>query len=298
MAESRQIPNESDLDGKRLNRGNFLRRTELLRRIHWKTWMLLVSFAAYGVLPFAAVQFSTRQEISTSSFVNSAGSGRHRKYRRRTLLFFLTGYILTGVWMIFLTSDLCYLRSDGVWRSFSLEAILLSGLFAVITGFLPPLVCFPLKFYSWKLAWGALTTLFLGGLLFTIFHVNTPEQIFRNRFGALAAEVRLEALKVSNSYESSCEIYKLSGDTKKILTALETLFSNETPRESFDTRFLPDWMLAEIPVKNPLPVLEFSIYFRTWSDGQYFYIWFNTWEYHGLTQWEAKAAPSRPAEEK
>ena len=57
MAESRQIPNESDLDGKRLNRGNFLRRTELLRRIHWKTWMLLVSFAAYGVLPFAAVQF-------------------------------------------------------------------------------------------------------------------------------------------------------------------------------------------------------------------------------------------------
>ena len=154
MAESRQIPNESDLDGKRLNRGNFLRRTELLRRIHWKTWMLLVSFAAYGVLPFAAVQFSTRQEISTSSFVNSASSGRHRKYRRRTLLFFLTGYILTGVWMIFLTSDLCYLRSDGVWRSFSREAILWSGLFAVITGFLPPLVCFPLKFYSWKLAWG------------------------------------------------------------------------------------------------------------------------------------------------
>ena len=280
MTESRQIPNESDLDGKRLNRGNFLRRTELLRRIHWKTWMLLVSFAAYGVLPFAAVQFSTRQEISTSSFVNSASSGRHRKYRRRTLLFFLTGYILTGVWMIFLTSDLCYLR------------------FAVITGFLPPLVCFPLKFYSWKLAWGALTTLFLGGLLFSIFYVNTPEQIFRNRFGALAAEVRLEALKVSNSYESSCEIYKLSGDTKKILTALETLFSNETSRESFDTRFLPDWMLAEIPVKNPLPVLEFSIYFRTWSDGQYFYIWFNTWEYHGLTQWEAKVAPSRPAEEK
>lgn len=128
--------------------------------------------------------------------------------------------------------------------------------------------------------------------------MNTPEQIFRNRFGALAAEVRLEALKVSNSYESSCEIYKLSGDTKKIQTALETLFSNETPRESFDTRFLPDWMLSEIPVKNPLPVLEFSIYFRTWSDGQYFYIWFNTWEYHGLTQWEAKAAPSRSAEGK
>ena len=298
MAESRQIPNESDLDGKRLNRGDFLRRTELLRRIHWKTWMLLVSFAAYGVLPFAAVQFSTRQEISTSSFVNSAGSGRHRKYRRRTLLFFLTGYILTGVWMFFQASDLCYLRSDGVWRSFSRDAILWSGFFAVITGFLPPLVCFPLKFYSWKLAWGALTTLFLGGLLFTIFHVNTPEQIFRNRFGAFAAEVRLEALKVSNSYESSCEIYKLSGDTKKIQTALETLFSNETPRESFDTRFLPDWMLSEIPVKNPLPVLEFSIYFRTWSDGQYFYIWFNTWEYHGLTQWEAKAAPSRPAEGK
>ena len=48
----------------------------------------------------------------------------------------------------------------------------------------------------------------------------------------------------------------------------------------------------------PLPVLEFSIYFRTWSDGQYYYIWFNTWEYHGLTQWEAKTAPSRPAEGK
>ena len=222
---------------------------------------------------------------------------RHGK-SRQTLFFFLTGYILTGVWMFFQASDLCYLRSDGVWRSFSRDAILWSGFFAVITGFLPPLVCFPLKFYSWKLAWGALTTLFLGGLLFTIFHVNTPEQIFRNRFGALAAEVRLEALKVSNSYESSCEIYKLSGDTKKIQTALETLFSNETPRESFDTRFLPDWMLSEIPVKNPLPVLEFSIYFRTWSDGQYFYIWFNTWEYHGLTQWEAKAAPSRSAEGK
>lgn len=229
--------------------------------------------------------------MKLSSFIRDGNS-------RQTLLFFLTGYILTGVWMIFLASDLCYLRNDGIWRSFSRDAILWSGLFAVITGFLPPLVCFPLKFYSWKLAWGALTTLFLGGLLFTIFHVNTPEQIFRNRFGALAAEVRLEALKVSNSYESSCEIYKLSGDTKKIQTALETLFSNETPRESFDTRFLPDWMLSEIPVKNPLPVLEFSIYFRTWSDGQYFYIWFNTWEYHGLTQWEAKAAPSRSAEGK
>ena len=69
-------------------------------------------------------QLSIRREISTSSFVNSAGSGRHRKYRRQTLLFFLTGYILTGVWMIFLTSDLCYLRSDGVWRPFSRGAIL------------------------------------------------------------------------------------------------------------------------------------------------------------------------------
>ena len=57
MAESRQIPDEGAPDGNRLNRGDFLRRTELLRRIHWKTWMLLVSFAAYGVLPFAAVQF-------------------------------------------------------------------------------------------------------------------------------------------------------------------------------------------------------------------------------------------------
>ncbi|UKI34512.1 MAG: hypothetical protein L6W00_14740 [Lentisphaeria bacterium] len=67
MAESRQIPNESDLDGKRLNRGNFLRRTELLRRIHWKTWMLLVSFAAYGVLPFAAVQFGKSGKSSSRS---------------------------------------------------------------------------------------------------------------------------------------------------------------------------------------------------------------------------------------
>ena len=57
MAESRQIPDEGAPDGNRLNRGDFLRRTELLRRIHWKTWMLLVSFAVYGVLPFAAVQF-------------------------------------------------------------------------------------------------------------------------------------------------------------------------------------------------------------------------------------------------
>lgn len=243
-------------------------------------------------------QLSTRQEISTFSFFNSVGSGRHRKYRRQTLLFFLIGYILTGVWMIFQAADLCYLRSNGVWRSFSRDAILWGGLFAVMTGFLPPLVCFPLKFYSWKLAWGALTTLFLGGWLFTIFHVNTPEQIFQNRFGTLAVEVRLEALKVSNSYESSCEIYKLSGDTKKIQTALETLFSNETPRESFDTRFLPDWMLPEIPVKNPLPVREFSIYFRTWSNGQYFYVWFNTWEYHGLTQWEVKTASSRLEEGK
>ena len=243
-------------------------------------------------------QLSTRQEISTFSFVNSVGSGRHRKYRRQTLLFFLIGYILTGVWMIFQAADLCYLRSNGVWRSFSRDAILWGGLFAVMTGFLPPLVCFPLKFYSWKLAWGALTTLFLGGWLFTIFHVNTPEQIFQNRFGTLAVEVRLEALKVSNSYESSCEIYKLSGDTKKIQTALETLFSNETSHESFDTQFLPDWMLPEIPVKNPLPVREFSIYFRTWSDGQYFYVWFNTWEYHGLTQCEVKTASSRLEEGK
>lgn len=57
MTEHRRTSNEIDLDGKRLNREDFLRRTELLRRIHWKTWMLLVSFAAYGVLPFAAVQF-------------------------------------------------------------------------------------------------------------------------------------------------------------------------------------------------------------------------------------------------
>ena len=57
MAESRQIPDEGASDGNRLNRGNFLRRAELLRRIHWKTWMLLVSLAAYGVLLFAAVQF-------------------------------------------------------------------------------------------------------------------------------------------------------------------------------------------------------------------------------------------------
>lgn len=57
MAEDRHSPNESEPAGNRLNRGDFLRRTELLRRIHWKTWMLLVSFAAYGVLPFAAVQF-------------------------------------------------------------------------------------------------------------------------------------------------------------------------------------------------------------------------------------------------
>lgn len=57
MTEHRRTSNEGDPAGNRLNREDFLRRTELLRRIHWKTWMLLVSFAAYGVLPFAAVQF-------------------------------------------------------------------------------------------------------------------------------------------------------------------------------------------------------------------------------------------------
>lgn len=57
MTEHRRTSNEGAPAGNRLNREDFLRRTELLRRIHWKTWMLLVSFAAYGVLPFAAVQF-------------------------------------------------------------------------------------------------------------------------------------------------------------------------------------------------------------------------------------------------
>lgn len=57
MTEHRRTSNEGDPAGNRLNRENFLQQTELLRRIHWKTWMLLVSFAAYGVLPFAAEQF-------------------------------------------------------------------------------------------------------------------------------------------------------------------------------------------------------------------------------------------------
>lgn len=57
MTEHRRTSNEGDPAGNRLNRENFLQQTELLRRIHWKTWMLLVSFAAYDVLPFAAEQF-------------------------------------------------------------------------------------------------------------------------------------------------------------------------------------------------------------------------------------------------
>ena len=57
MTEHRRTSNEGAPAGNRLNQEDFLRWMELLRRIHWKTWMLLVSFAAYGVLPFAAVQF-------------------------------------------------------------------------------------------------------------------------------------------------------------------------------------------------------------------------------------------------
>ena len=65
MTEHRRTSNEGDPAGNRLNREDFLRRTELLRRIHWKTWMLLVSFAAYGVRPFAVVQF---EEIGKDFF--------------------------------------------------------------------------------------------------------------------------------------------------------------------------------------------------------------------------------------
>ena len=57
MAEHHPPATETKPDGNQLNREGFLRRTELLRRIHWKTWMLLASFAAYGVLPFVAMQF-------------------------------------------------------------------------------------------------------------------------------------------------------------------------------------------------------------------------------------------------
>ena len=49
--------------------------------------------------------------MKLSSFIRDGNS-------RQTLLFFLTGYILTGVWMIFLASDLCYLRNDGIWRRY------------------------------------------------------------------------------------------------------------------------------------------------------------------------------------
>ena len=137
--------------------------------------------------------------MKLSSFIRDGKS-------RQTLFFFLTGYILTGVWMFFQASDLCYLRSDGVWRSFSRDAILWSGFFAVITGFLPPLVCFPLKFYSWKLAWGALTTLFLIPMKAVVKFINYPaiRRKFRQLWRRFFQMKHLARVSTLDFYRTGC----------------------------------------------------------------------------------------------
>lgn len=215
----------------------------------------------------------------------------------QTILFILTGYLLTWLWFIFLSAEIHYSPENGVSWIFTREGVRFGGIAAFFTGLLLPCLCFWFKFYRWKLAWALMFLVFAGGILLVALRENQPERIFRNRFGHLARGVQLEAMTVSPAYENSYEVYKLSGDTEKIQSALRRLFQGEERDLLSELRHLPEFMRPSgLPEKAV--GWNYSIYVWTWTDGPYLYIRFNTWKYHALNQWEQMLRETTPEAKK
>ena len=206
---------------------------------------------------------------------------------RQTILFVLTGYLLTCLWFIFLSAEIHYSLENGVSWIFTREGVRFGWIAAFFTGLLLPCLCFWFKFYRWELAWALMLLVFAGGVFYVALWENQPERIFRNRFGHLARGVQLEAMTVSPAYENSYEVYKLSGDTEKIQSALRRLFQGEE-RD----------LLSELGLPEKTVGWNYSIYVWTWTDGPYLYIRFNTWKYHALDQWEQMLRETTPEAKK
>ncbi len=142
----------------------------------------------------------------------------------QTFFFVLSGCLLFGILAVWFLSDIHYQKDIGVSYSLARDSVFFGLILTILLGFLITGICFWLKFYRWRLAWGVMFLVCIG-LGFVVWHFEKrPEAVIARTFGRFADDLDFEALVVDGSYESSYKAFRMAGNAEQFQEALQKLF--------------------------------------------------------------------------
>ncbi|OQC11722.1 MAG: hypothetical protein BWX73_03397 [Lentisphaerae bacterium ADurb.Bin082] len=211
----------------------------------------------------------------------------------QTFFFMLSGYLLSGILVGWFLSDIHYQKDIGESYPLAWDSGVFGLILTILLGFLITGICFWLKFYRWRLAWGVMFLVCIG-LGFVVWHFEKrPEAVIARTFGRFADDLDFEALVVDGSYESSYKAFRMAGNAEQFQEALQKTFSGEfITKPYFATERLPDFMRSSSPI---ISCWAYSNCLYAWKteDGKY-YLLTETWNNFHEQEWERMIQETKP----